>query len=58
MSDKENEMDKISKLFDCIPDDTALNVPMERLPNIKLSDIPDHVKSLMVFWNKKENGLK
>ncbi len=56
---KETELDQISKLFDCIPDDTALNVPTERIaPKIDVSAIPAHTKSVMVFWNKKSLGLE
>ncbi len=52
---KENELDQISKLFDCIPE----NIKKERVaPKIDMSAIPAHTKSVMVFWNKKELELK
>ncbi len=55
MPKKENELDQISKLFDCIPE----NIKKERVaPKIDLNAIPAHIQSVMVFWNRKEIGLE
>ncbi|MCP3941073.1 MAG: hypothetical protein GY710_06275 [Desulfobacteraceae bacterium] len=54
---KENELELLSKVFDCIPNETKLNIPTERLKQPKISAIPAHTQSVMVFWNKKELEL-
>ncbi len=56
---KENELELLSKVFDCMPNETKLNIPTERLkqPKIDVSAIPAHTQSVMVFWNKKELEL-
>ncbi len=57
--EQENELELLSKVFDCMPNETKLNIPTERVaPKIDLNAIPAHVQSVMVFWNKKEIGLK
>ncbi|MCP4574161.1 MAG: hypothetical protein GY838_17505 [bacterium] len=60
MPKKENELELLSKVFDCMPNETKLNIQTERLrqPLIDVSAIPAHIQSVLVFWNKKELELK
>ncbi len=59
MPKKEKELELLSKVFDCMPNGTKLNIPTEKVaPKIDLNAIPAHIQSVLVFWNKKELELK